>query len=132
LPEYETYEQKSDYCGPNNYPKVVKFIPRGPPLSGVDFNQACYSHDKCYTQCDRTGKTKAQCDLGFGYDMVQKCQTTIQPSEDACANNSWYNPLRYTCQIISKARKVYCYDSAGAYWLAVAGFANMFGAYPCN
>jgi len=130
LEPYQTYEDNSEYCGPENNNFIMSLVPRGPPQSGSDFNPACYGHDKCYSECERTQDTKASCDSAFLKRMDQTCQTTA--AKDPCPKRDWYNPLGYTCPVASALGETYCRVGARGYWLAVAGLANCFDAYPCR
>ncbi|MFH1055169.1 MAG: hypothetical protein V1744_03620 [Candidatus Altiarchaeota archaeon] len=128
---YPTYVNKSKYCGPENRPWVMAVIPRGPPGSGIDFNPACYGHDRCYSQCAMTLDAKESCDEEFSKELDQICVNKIHPSEKSCKNYGWYNPFRYTCLLGTALKGAYCYSSADIYWFAVSKFANCYNAYPC-
>ena len=130
LEPYKPYEDKSDYCGPEDNKLVMAFIPRGPPGSGADFNTGCYNHDKCYSECERTQNTKEHCDQAFLNDMDETCNTKAE--QNPCPDRAWYNPIKYTCPITSAIGSLYCHGSARMYQGAVANFANCFNAYPCR
>lgn len=131
LEAYPDYSNEKDYCGPENNQLVMSLIPRGPPLSGADFNSACYNHDKCYAQCVRTQNAKEFCDQEFGGQMRQACQTKSRTPENNCMEQAWYNPFRYTCITAKAIGDMYCVGSSYMYQGAVATFANCFNAYPC-
>jgi len=125
------YDDDSKYCGPEKHPWAMKIIPRGPPLSGIDFNAACYNHDECYSQCGSTHNSKELCDQRFKEGLNNKCDASLPPAED-CKGYGWYNPLRYACLTAATLRSTYCHGSAEIYYQAVSKLANSFDAYPCN
>ncbi|MBE0602190.1 MAG: peptidase inhibitor family I36 protein [Deltaproteobacteria bacterium] len=74
---YENYKSSKDYCGPKleAYNHTLPNPVPSRPIPGVNFNSACYQHDKCYSMCASNCSSKSMCDREFKARMEAICQT---------------------------------------------------------
>jgi hypothetical protein len=97
---FESYKSSKNYCGPK-----VQSVPNQ-PIPGVNFNQACYEHDKCYGMCASNCMTQAMCDNDFRNRMLNHCKSRALVIRPACNNLAevYYQavhtaggPISYNC-----------------------------------
>jgi hypothetical protein len=74
---YENYNSSKNYCGPklDAYGRTLPSPVPSRPIPGVNFNQACYEHDKCYSQCSTNCKSRSVCDNEFKSKMELSCNS---------------------------------------------------------
>ncbi len=95
------YDPTKNYCGPDADLSVS--VPRDPV--GVDFNPACYIHDKCYGACC---KTQSYCDKEFRDNMKDFCKAERKG-----------------------AALLECYSAAETYYTAVSSIGD-WASYDCT
>ena len=126
--EFPPYDASKNYCGPEG----LFSVPRTNPLSGADFNQACYGHDKCYTECGKTKKTQDACDQEFKQTMYDACDDAFDKDMNVCDARAGYNPFKYTCIASARAAASSCWAQAKTYQVGVSAGGKAVGAYPCE
>jgi hypothetical protein len=104
---FEAYSAGKNYCGPKLEARgqpVPNPIPNQ-PIPGVNFNRACYEHDKCYAQCSSNCMTQHMCDGDFRARMLTHCKSRnilVRPQCNQLAEvyyQAVYNagPISYNC-----------------------------------
>lgn len=126
--EFPKYNDSKNYCGPEG----VFSVPRTNPLTGADFNTACYNHDKCYADCKTNGKTQGDCDLAYRQTMDDACDTEFDRMMSECDKKAGYNPLKYSCIASARLRVVSCWGQVKTYYEAVSAGGKAIGSYPCQ
>jgi len=125
--EFPAYDASKNYCGPEG-----KFsVPRTSPLSGADFNVACYNHDKCYDQCGKTKATQDECDEAFKQTMYDACDQAFDEKMTECDKKAGYNPLKYTCIASARLAASTCWTQAKTYQVTVSAGGKAIGSFPC-
>ena len=58
---FDPYKCSTNYCGPKleAYKRTLPNPIPNRPIPGVNFNTACYEHDKCYGMCSSNCSSKA-------------------------------------------------------------------------
>ena len=118
---YPHYDSTKHYCGPEWLPTGV--VPRFP--AGVDFNPACYEHDKCYDECMTNCKGQFTCDADFEDDINAICAQNIPLLEEIC-----YDEHPYVGWLICPALMINCNSWAARYKLAVMSLGLF--SYECS
>jgi len=127
-PEFPPYDEKKNYCGPEG--KLSG--PNKNLLSDASFNYACYFHDKCYAECEKTHNTQAYCDGEFKRLMDESCEDELDRLMSKCEEYGKWNPIRYAC--IGKVRLQIssCWAQSGTYYGLVASAGKPIGSYTCD
>jgi hypothetical protein len=96
-------EQTTNACGPSNLGFLSVLIPNGPfPLSLNLFEEACKTHDLCYS-LNQLEASQARCDQDFRESMLSTCASTY---------------------IEDNFTKGYCDALAGFYYSLVDGYGE--------
>ncbi len=83
---FESYNSRTNYCGPKieAYNRTLPNPIPNKPVPGVNFNNPCYNHDKCYATCSSTCSSKSMCDKDFKNRMENICKPKKEPAKTAC------------------------------------------------
>ncbi|MDD4881122.1 MAG: phospholipase A2 [Gallionellaceae bacterium] len=83
---FDSYHSSTNYCGPKieAYNRTLPNPVPNQPIPGVNFNSACYEHDKCYGTCSSMCMDKAACDSDFYNRMKQHCRDRTLVLQPAC------------------------------------------------
>ena len=121
------YHPDKNYCGSAGI-EVPRYH-----ASGADFSPACYTHDKCYSECRTTHNSQEECDDWFNQDLDAACTNANENGDKRCEREfGKYNPLRYACYTTGEYMLLDCYITSDAYWAAVSALAGPLDAYPCE
>jgi hypothetical protein len=73
---FESYKSRTNYCGPkiDAYNHTLPNPIPNQPVPGINFNRACYEHDKCYSMCSTNCSTQSMCDRDFLHRMENICK----------------------------------------------------------
>jgi len=83
---FDPYKSSTNYCGPKleAYKRTLPNPIPNRPIPGVNFNTACYEHDKCYGMCSSNCSSKAMCDKDFKARMENICKAKSIVIRSAC------------------------------------------------
>ncbi|MFA5081268.1 MAG: phospholipase A2, partial [Hydrogenophilaceae bacterium] len=83
---FDSYHSSTNYCGPKleAYQHTLPNPVPSQPVPGVNFNNPCYEHDKCYGMCSSNCASKAMCDKDFKARMENICKSKPIYIRPAC------------------------------------------------
>jgi hypothetical protein len=112
---FERYNPSTNYCGPKleAYHKTLPNPVPNKPIPGVNFNTACYEHDKCYGMCSSNCASKSMCDKDFKNRMEQICKPKSTALRKACMElaQTYYTAVDQAGAISYKCGVPACPDS---------------------
>ena len=123
---FPPYNSSKNYCGPEG----LLSGPNTNPLSGANFNFACYGHDKCYDECKSNGKTQAQCDQEFRQVMDDACDEKFNQKMNECDAKKGLSS--YWCAAGARIAASSCWVQASTYHNLVAAGGKAVGSYTCG
>jgi hypothetical protein len=123
---YEPYNPSKNYCGPEGKASG----PNTAVFSQASFNFACYTHDKCYAECEKNQYSQEYCDDAFLRIMDSSCDNTRNRLVNECNSMVWY--YRIPCKAKVLAQMLACRSQARLYFAGVSVLGEPLGSYSCQ
>lgn len=112
---FERYNSSTNYCGPKleAYNRTLPNPVPAKPVPGVNFNNACYYHDKCYSECASTCSTQSMCDKEFKARMENICASKNIAIRSTCKDlaRTYYEAVHRAGKISYHCSTPPCPDS---------------------